>query len=174
MKNLRELSDLSAVITQLRGIISTSSLSRFDKKELTSLKEKLATMEKEFIAGVLTDPEQPRSTLSEINKRTQAARKEISVGAEKAVVVGNDGKARVVDPSQPLPPEDMGTSINMQPATTTRLESAVPESIAREITVPEAEAKPEAKVDPMLGNRLAEAKKELVEKNKRKSVKKAS
>lgn len=167
---LKELSDLSNVISQLKTIINTSGLSRFTKPQIMEMRNKLTMFEQMFLTGAVEyqAPTLTNHIAKDILLRTETAKKELYTQQEtKAVVVGSNGVARTVSPGEQLPPEDMGTSINIEPVQITKLESSVPESLAKEIPVSPSKNS----VDPEMAKRLAEAKKDLVKTGKRKSTK---
>ena len=170
--NLTELSHLSTVINQLKTVINTAGHARFPKDTLTTLKKRVMQLEDKFVGGIceLSDS----APAKQIYDRIAQAKAELApVGTtesvEKAksnVVMSSDGGI-VIEPAQSEPEPAMpATAPEVQFDVTSRAVMVKPPV---DINVEGAEAL--VKIDPSIGARLAEEKKKLVSKGKRKTAK---
>lgn len=143
---LNDLSNLSNVINQLKTVINTSGHGRFPRETMLSLKQKVAVFEEQFVQGVLEDSPKEEVTAKTVLTRIKEAKAELSVPANKevekaAINVKREGGITTVVPPEPKVEEgDL-------PVTTEAVND---------------------KVDAEMSSRLAEEKKKLLAKGKRK------
>lgn len=157
--NYTNLSNLTLVINHLKLTINNSGHSQFPKIKMTAMRNKLSELQNLFVEEVISEEMHP---LKELHNKVLEAKKTLQSNTDsKSVVVTANGPKLTSE----ILASDLNVSVNIEPATVTKLPNDVPESLAKELSIPKA-------VDPMLSARLASEKKLLVEKNKRKSIRK--
>lgn len=158
--NLTELSYLSTVINHLKLVLNTIGRT---KTEIPVLKSRLAFFENKFIQGVCDLV--PDLTAKDVLNKTLQAKAELVLP-----ITGNELKATLKEDVQKLKQEAYKNSNVLD--TVEKAAKNVSSSEGLTVVQPPPDVtveKEEVKVDPSIGLRLAEEKKKLATKGKRKT-----
>lgn len=161
--NISELSDLSTVINQLKTVINTAGYSRFTKEKSQILKRRVMELEERFVQGIIDLPE--LLTAKDILKRTQQAKAELGL-------VQSDNSVEKALPHAILSEDGAIFMNHPQPVAEPLTETAKPEVLMDDglVTIVPGTDVEEIQIREQVNLRLAEEKKKLAVKGKRKAV----